>query len=97
MSLYSIATDLFADIDKVRAAAPDPTIPSKTKQSRLIDDGLGDRPHSISEAGLPQVRGRRQNGKTEQTSTLELLEGCLHDIHEVRHIYIIQCSEGRNL
>lgn len=97
MSLYSIATDLFADIDKVRAAAPDPTIPSKTKQSRLIDDGLGDRPHSISEAGLPQVRDRRQNGKTEQTSTLELLEGCLHDIHEVRHIYIIQCSEGRNL
>ena len=96
MSLYSLAADLFAYIDKVRAAAPDPIIPSK-KQPRLADDEQGDRLHLISEVGPPQLRDRRQNGKTEQTPTLELLEGCLHDIHEVRYRNMFQFNEGRRL
>lgn len=94
MSLYSLATDLFADIDKARAAATDTIIPSEKKQPRLVDDGPSDRLHLTSGVGLPQPRDRRQNGETEQTPTLELLEGCLHDIHEVRYMYLIQCSEG---
>lgn len=97
MSLYSLATDLFADIDKVRAAAADPITPSKKEQPRLVDDEPGDQLHLTSGVGLPQPRDRRQNDKTEQTSTLELLEGCLHDIHEVRYIYLIQYSEGPSL
>lgn len=87
MSLYSLATDLFEDIDKVRAAAPDPTISAKT-QPRLLDGEPGDRLciKFNGEVQLPQLVAWQQNGKTEQTPTLELLEGCLHDIHEVRYI-----------
>lgn len=81
MSLYNLAEDLFADIDRVRVAAPKPRSDARTHMRSTDNDQENIR--IVNEVKLPLLRFSPRDGDTPQTPTLELLEGCLRDIHKV--------------
>jgi len=87
MSLYSLATDLFVDMDKARAAI---LLADKTKnqQHRGAAEGGGRAEFRRSNTGgkgdlLPHLASGRSD-ETSEPPTLELLEECLHDVQNGR-------------
>lgn len=93
MSLYGLAADLFSDIDKARAAGP--SIHSRDLsrgggQSSALSKWKQMRPQPGQEGELPRLRsGGRQAEHDKRTPTLELLEGCLRDVQQVRRVTMV--------
>ena len=75
MSLYDLAADLFQDINRVRASELTATDSWRdpTELELLVGKGVK----------LPKLRANRQD-TGDQTPTLDILAGCLEDIHQVR-------------
>lgn len=83
MSLYSLATDLFADMDKVRAATATDKA-TKTQQQRGTPESRGrEQPQRATCKG--NLLPRLATGSSDTPPTLELLEGCLHDVQKSRY------------
>ncbi len=87
MSLYSLATDLFVDMEKARAAV---LLSDETKNQRHRGPaGSGGRTEfrQTNTGGkgdlLPQLTSGRLDSMSEPP-TLELLEECLHDVQYSR-------------
>lgn len=74
MSLYSLATSLFADMDKARAVGAEN---GRKDEFRVTARSEGE--------FLPRLTsgGRDDDDAKQATPTLELLEGCLHDVQKV--------------
>lgn len=93
MSLYSLASDLFADMDKVRAAAESGNT-TKMHQRRIPNKGPT-RPQLRAFANegepLPGL-SVQQNDNRKEPPTLELLEGCLLDVQKVIHCMLFTIS-----
>lgn len=85
MSLYSLASDLFADMDKVRAAAvSDKT--TKRHQRRISNKGPRPQLRAFANVGKPLPGlSAQQDDNRKEPPTLELLEGCLLDVQKVIH------------
>lgn len=78
MSLYSLASSLFADMDKARAVGG-------AGKGRRDEARVTARSERELLPRLTTCGGRDDdNSDTKQTTpTLELLEGCLHDVQKV--------------
>lgn len=84
-TLYSIAADLFTDIDKARISGLKHHATAGRRQHNISarEHAANITPKS-EESELPSLRRGEYERHEARTPTLELLDECLSDIHQVR-------------
>lgn len=86
MSLYGLAAELFADMDKIRAASTTTYKARKNQQQRgTSESGVREQLQHTGEGDLLPRFTPGGSGANHVPPTLELLEGCLNDVQQNRY------------